>query len=93
MDATLVSELAAAIHSSDPVSGLTHDFYRYPARFSPIFAGLPSEHSPGRVTRFWTRSWAEEPRSLKQEALGRHAIGTDISLLPRGLLPLSRPLS
>ena len=30
--------LARGILSRDPVTGLTHNFYRYPARFSPEFA-------------------------------------------------------
>ena len=30
-------ELASAIHDRQPVSGLTHSFYNYPARFSPSF--------------------------------------------------------
>ena len=30
-------ELANAIHDRQPVSGLTHNFYKYPARFSPSF--------------------------------------------------------
>ena len=32
------SELATVLRSSAPVAGLTHTFYRYPARFSPQFA-------------------------------------------------------
>ncbi len=31
-------DLLAAIHCQLPVGGLTHNFYRYPARFSPTFA-------------------------------------------------------
>jgi DNA methylase len=34
----LQDELLNAIHDCNPVDGLTHGFYRYPARFSPIFA-------------------------------------------------------
>jgi DNA modification methylase len=30
-------ELARAIHDRQPVAGLTHNFYKYPARFSPSF--------------------------------------------------------
>src|SRR5437870_2667939 len=33
-----VARLLEALASSSPVSGLTHRFYRYPARFSPDFA-------------------------------------------------------
>ncbi len=33
-----------AIHSTKTVNGLTHNFYRYPARFSPLFPrGASSE--------------------------------------------------
>src|SRR2546425_9079634 len=32
-----VTRLLEALASSSPVSGLTHRFYRYPARFSPDF--------------------------------------------------------
>jgi hypothetical protein len=32
------SRLLASLHSSTPVSGFTHNFYRYPARMSPEFA-------------------------------------------------------
>jgi hypothetical protein len=33
-----VQPLIDAINFNGVVSGLTHDFYRYPARFSPLFA-------------------------------------------------------
>ena len=33
-----LDKLIKTIHYSDPVSGFTHDFYKYPARFSPVFA-------------------------------------------------------
>ena len=31
-------EFVDGVFSQKPVSGLTHKFYRYPARFSPYFA-------------------------------------------------------
>jgi len=30
--------LIEAVHSNNTVTGYTHDFYNYPARFSPQFA-------------------------------------------------------
>ena len=30
--------LNEAVHSNSPVAGFTHNFYNYPARFSPEFA-------------------------------------------------------
>ena len=35
---SLASDFVNAIHSHRPVAGLTHNFYRYPARFSPLFS-------------------------------------------------------
>ena len=35
---SIVDDLIEAAHSNDPVSGHTHSFYKYPARFSPEFA-------------------------------------------------------
>jgi len=34
----LAREFFAAVHDHEPVCGWTHNFYRYPARFSPRFA-------------------------------------------------------
>ena len=34
----LFNKFSDAVINSDPVAGLTHNFYRYPARFSPEFA-------------------------------------------------------
>ncbi len=33
-----IGNLVEAAYDCNPVNGLTHDFYRYPARFSPKFA-------------------------------------------------------
>lgn len=33
----LLSEFISGVHSADRVSGFTHGFYKYPARFSPVF--------------------------------------------------------
>jgi DNA methylase len=73
--------LIAAARDVGPVHGLTHGFYKYPARFSPIFAGA--------VIRIFT-----EPGDLVLDphvgggttivealAAGRRAVGVDISTL------------
>lgn len=36
---SLAAPLIEAAHDKSRVSGLTHNFYRYPARFSPKFGG------------------------------------------------------
>lgn len=43
LDSAWYDELANAAQSRSPVRGLTHGYYRYPARFSPEFAGAAIE--------------------------------------------------
>lgn len=42
-DSPWYDELASAAQTRSPVRGLTHGYYRYPARFSPEFAGAAIE--------------------------------------------------
>lgn len=46
-----ITSLRVAALDRSPVQGLTHGFYRYPARFSPIFVSSAIEHlsAPGQV--------------------------------------------
>jgi hypothetical protein len=63
------------------VEGLTHNFYRYPARFSPAFvrAVINSFTDPGDYV---LDPYVGGGTSLVEAiALGRHAIGVDISEL------------
>src|SRR6266436_2261599 len=76
-----IGQLVSAIHYSGVVEGLTHNFYRYPARFSPIFARTAIElfTNPGdTVLDPFSGSATSLVESL---ALGRHAVGADISEL------------
>jgi hypothetical protein len=75
------NRLISAALSAAPVTGLTHNFYRYPARFSPQIARAAIEilSEPGDVV---ADSFVGGGTSLVEAlALGRHAIGTDISTL------------
>jgi hypothetical protein len=64
-----------------PVAGLTHNFYRYPARFSPTFvrAAIHAFSEPG--------DWVMDPFAgggttlVEALAAGRNALGIDISAL------------
>ena len=70
-----------AVHSQEPVRGLTHDFYKYPARFSPHFcqATIDSFTCPGDMV---ADPFAGGGTSLVEcRASGRLAVGTDISSL------------
>src|SRR5439155_24133044 len=70
-----------AVQSRRPVDGLTHNFYRYPARFSPLFARAAIElfSKPGDIIM---DPFAGGCTTLVEcLALGRHGIGLDISRL------------
>jgi hypothetical protein len=78
---TCLAELKAAARDEAPVEGLTHAFYRYPARFSPKLASQAIElfSEPGDLVL--------DPFSgggttvVEALARGRRAIGTDINEL------------
>jgi hypothetical protein len=73
--------LAEAVHSRDAVSGLTHGFYRYPARFSPLFvrAAIEAFTDHGDVVIDPFMGGATTP--VEAVALGRRAVGVDINAL------------
>jgi hypothetical protein len=73
--------LLEAIQCKDPVNGYTHDFYRYPARFSPVFARGVIEYftEPGDLV--FDPFMGSGTTLVEARALGRHAMGTDISSL------------
>jgi hypothetical protein len=54
--------LVAGARDLKPVRGLTHGFYKYPARFSPSFVRAAIETLRSRATLFWTTMLAEAPR-------------------------------
>ncbi len=76
-----VQPLIDAINFKGIVTGLTHDFYRYPARFSPLFARAAIEAftSPGET--ILDPFMGSSTTLVEALALGRNAVGTDISSL------------
>ncbi|MCH7685451.1 MAG: hypothetical protein IH899_02005 [Planctomycetes bacterium] len=67
--------------NQSPVSGLTHDFYRYPARFSPIFAAaaIGAFTEPGDTV---LDPFLGGGTTLVEGCVsGRTVVGTDISAL------------
>ncbi len=81
MDKELLSEFVEAVHSTRTVSGLTHNFYRYPARFSPLFvrAAIRAFTKPGELV---LDPFAGSGTTLVEARVtGRRAIGVDISSL------------
>ncbi len=72
-------KLLDAIASSEPINGLTHGFYRYPARFAPIFARAVIEtfSRPGDVV---LDPFTGSGTSLVEATvLGRKAVGVDLN--------------
>jgi hypothetical protein len=81
LSAEAQARLVAGARDSAPVNGLTHGFYKYPARFSPVFARAAIEAftEPGDVV---LDPHVGGGTSLVEAiAAGRHAIGVDISEL------------
>ncbi len=73
--------LMEAARDISPVSGYTHNFYKYPARFSPKFvrAVIEAFSEPGD---FVLDPFMGGGTTLVEAlALGRHAVGTDVSSL------------
>ena len=60
--------------------GLTHNFYRYPARFSPMFARgtIEAFSNPGDVI---FDPFMGGATTLVEARVGRHAVGSDIRTL------------
>ena len=73
--------LVAGARDNEPVRGLTHGFYKYPARFSPIFARAAIEAftQPGDLVL--DNHVGGGTTLVEALATGRHAIGVDISTL------------
>lgn len=86
MTATVTTEDALALLrraalDKQPVSGLTHRFYRYPARFSPIFARACIEafSEPGDLVL--DPYMGGGTTVVEAMVLGRQAVGSDINSL------------
>lgn len=77
----LWEKLSQAIHDQQPVSGLTHSFYKYPARFSPSFARqiILSFSQPGDLV--FDPFMGGGTTLVEACALGRRALGSDINSL------------
>jgi hypothetical protein len=73
--------LIAAARDGTPVRGLTHGFYKYPARFSPIFAGaaIKAFTEPGDLVL--DPHVGGGTTIVEALAAGREAVGVDISTL------------
>lgn len=74
-------ELLDAIQTRDPVRGLSHDFYRYPARFSPVLARSVIQHFTKPGDTILDPFVGGGTSIVEARALARNAVGADISSL------------
>lgn len=76
-----IEALVDAVRSTSPAQGFTHTFYKYPARFSPLFvrAAITAFSQPGDVV---LDPFMGSGTTLVEALIaGRHAIGSDINTL------------
>ena len=78
---TAQRDLIDGARDAEPVSGLTHGFYKYPARFSPAFvrAAIDAFTDPGDLCL--DPHVGGGTTLVEALAAGRNAIGVDISAL------------
>jgi hypothetical protein len=73
--------LIAGARDSEPVKGLTHGYYKYPARFSPQFVRAAIETFTRRRDLVLDPHVGGGTSLVEAVALGRDSIGVDISEL------------
>jgi hypothetical protein len=69
------------IRNQDRVTGLTHNFYRYPARFSPEFVRTVIQEFTQEGELVFDPFMGGGTTLVEAMAMGRDAVGTDISSL------------
>jgi len=77
----LISEIFTAVNTRAAISGITHTFYRYPARFSNLFARTMINllTKPGDLV--FDPYMGGGTSLVEARLLGRRAIGIDVSSL------------
>ena len=76
-----MARLIEAARDTSPIAGFTHNFYRYPARFSPklVRAAIDAFTEPGDLV---LDPFVGGGTTLVEALVsGRHAVGADISSL------------
>jgi DNA modification methylase len=73
--------LAEAAMDRKPVTGWTHNFYRYPARFSPRFAAAAIDSFSGPGELVLDPYMGGGTAVVEAVAAGRHVVGNDLNSL------------
>ena len=76
-----LKQLRAAARDSNPVLGLTHNFYRYPARFSPRFAAAAIREFSGPGNLVLDPFMGGGTTVVEAMVAGRRVIGADVNSL------------
>jgi DNA methylase len=81
IDSPNLERFLEAIHSTKTVNGLTHNFYRYPARFSPLFPreAIKCFTQPGDLVI--DPFMGGGTTIVEAQSLGRMGLGSDINSL------------
>jgi hypothetical protein len=66
IDSNLAEDFLKGVHAHQAVSGFTHGFYRYPARFSPLFVRASVDSSKPAINRqFKPHHFYRRPRLVE----------------------------
>lgn len=76
----LEENLIAAARDAAPVRGFTHGFYKYPARFSPVFARAVIQAFTKPADLVLGPHVGGGTSLVEALAAGREAVGLDIAL-------------
>jgi hypothetical protein len=80
-DRALLDALFEAVHCANPVAGHTHNFYRYPARFSPQFARATIEAFTQPGDTVLDPFMGGGTSAVESQVSGRRFVGCDINPL------------
>lgn len=81
LDGVKLSQLISAVRDTKRISGLTHNFYRYPARFSPVFARTAIQMFTEVGDVVLDPFMGGATTLVEASSLGRIAVGLDVSQL------------
>jgi DNA modification methylase len=81
MTSNASQRLLSAIHCPDEICGLTHNLYRYPARFSPYFVRAAIEEFSRAGDLVFDPFMGGGTALVEASVLGRKAVGIDINSL------------
>ena len=81
MDRQIANKIVDSICNTDRITGFTHDFYKYPARFPPSFARQIIKSFSKENDLIFDPFMGGGTSLIEANAIGRRAIGSDISSL------------